>query len=136
MSDLKELASSLLSRTVIADINAVAVTDLYRIPVGKILVVDRLIFHTATATLGGCDDLNVGGGADAASPAWIDALNGIGDMTGTADFYIVRADGNENIVFDGDDATAANRVFALSVIDGADAANGVTVDLFGYLFDS
>lgn len=136
MADLKEKAISLLSSTAVADMNAVAVTELYQVPPGKILIPVELIVHSVSATLAGCDDVNFGGGADAASPVWIDANGGLADCTAAGDFYILRADGNENIVIDGDDATAANRVFAMDIVNGADAANGCTLDLFGYLIDS
>ncbi len=136
MPDLRENAISLLSSTVVADMNAAATTKLYSVPAGKILIPVELVFHSPTATLAGADDINYGGGADSASPVWVDANGGIADMTAVGDFYILRADANENIVIDGDDATAANREFSMTIVNGADAANGVTIDLFGYLIDS
>jgi len=139
MPELRENAISLLRRTVIADFNAAAISTLYAVPVGKILIPDMLVFHSNDASLAatGTGDVNIGGGSDdCISPVWIDAWAGFEDMTAVGDYYILRADAAENIVIDGDNATAADRVFALEVVTGADGTPTVTVDLFGYLFDS
>ena len=137
MPELRENCIALLSSTAIADLNAAATTTLFAVPVGKILIPDQIVVHSNAGTLAatGTMDINYGGGADSASPVWIDANAGLEDMTATGDFYILRADANENIVIDGDDATAGNRVFSLTVVTGSDA-NGATFDLFGYLIDS
>ena len=137
MADLRENAITLLGSVAIADFNAAATTDIFVVPAGKILIPTMVVFHSNDGTLvaTGTGDANLGGGADSASPAWVDAFAGFEDMTATGDFYVLRADGNENIVIDGDDATAANRVFSVTVVTGSDA-NGVTIDLFGYLIDS
>jgi len=138
MPDLKEHAISLLSRTVIADFNAAAVSELYRVPAGKILIIDQIVFHSNDASLAatGTGDVNIGGGDAADAPVWVDAWAGFEDMANTGDFFILRADANENIVFDGDDATVDHRRVTLAVVTGADGTPAVTVDLFGYLFDS
>ena len=51
-------------------------------------------------------------------------------------FMILRADSDDYIAVDGDDATAADRTFGIEIVDGADAANGATIDVWGYLIDS
>ncbi len=137
MADLKELGITLLGRVVIADFNAAATHDIYRVPPGKILIPVEVIFHSNGGTLvaTATGDVNLGGGADSASPVWVDAFAGFEDMTATGDYYIRRNDGGEFTVIDGDDATEANRVFSITIVTGSDA-NGVTIDLFGYLIDS
>jgi hypothetical protein len=137
MPDLKESAISLLGRVVVADLNAAATTVIYKVPVGKILIIDQLIVHSNTGTLvaTGTMDINFGAGAASEAVPWIQADASLEDMTATGDFYIFRMDGGENIVIDGDDSTVANRDFSLTVVTGSDA-NGATFDLFGYLIDS
>ncbi|KKN31260.1 hypothetical protein LCGC14_0825760 [marine sediment metagenome] len=137
MPDLKERAIALLSSTVIADLNAAATTKLYSVPAGKILIPTQIVVHSNGGTLvaSGTMDINYGGGADSATPVWVDAHAGLEDMTATGDFYIITADDNENIVIDGDAGTPADREFSLTVVTGSDA-NGATFDLFGYLIDS
>ena len=138
MPDLRENCIALLSSTTIADLNAAATTKLYSVPPGKILIPVEIVVHSNDASLAatGTMDINYGGGADSASPVWIDANAGLEDMANTGDFYILRADGNENIVIDGDDATPANREFSLTVVTGPDGTPAATFDLFGYLIDS
>jgi len=138
MPVLRENAMCLLSSTVIADLNTGGYTRLFQVPAGKILIPDQIVIHSATGTLvaTGTGDINIGGSStNAATPVWVDAWAAFEEITDSADFYILRADNNENIVIDGDNATAANREFGIFIVTGADA-NGATFDLFGYLIDS
>ncbi len=136
MPDLKERAIALISSTTIADMSAAAVSELYAVPPGKQLIVDSIVLHTASATLVGLDDVDIGGGAAAKTPVLHDNVTALAEITAVNTYYRLRADTNDIVNIDGDDATVANRVLNLSVVDGAAGANSVIVDVFGYLIDS
>ncbi len=137
MADLKELAISLLARTVVADVQTGTTRNvLYTVPPGKRAIIDQVVIHTPTGSLAGMNDVDFGGGAIGATPVWIDNETGIVDMTTVEDFMILRADSDDHIAIDGDDATAADRDFVAYVVTGATGAYGATFDVFGYLIDS
>ena len=135
MPDLRENCMALLSRTVIADIEADAPTLnlLYTCPPGKKCIIEAVIAHSNTASMAGATDMDFGGGAAAATPVFLDAFAGFADMTAVDDYYVLRPAAGEYIMLQGDDATAANRTFGVLVTAGATAAGGISMDVFGIL---
>lgn len=140
MSDkLSDNALTVLSSTVVADVQTDAPTlhTFYTCPVGKRLIVDALVIRDATADLDGMADCDFGGGADAASPAWIDNETGIGDIMSDVGIYMtLRNDDASKVIIDGDDLTIVNRSFGMLITAGSTGAAGATFDLIGYLIDS
>ena len=138
MAGIENIAPVVLSRTVVADVmlDAPTLNELYTVPPGKRAIITEVILHTPTATLAGMNDVDFGGGAAAITPAWLNNETGIGDMTAVEDYMVLRNDSNDIAAIDGDNATAANRIFGMYIVSGSTAAAGVTVDTIGYLIDS
>lgn len=132
--DAKEKGIMLLSSTTVVDMETGAKQVLYTPPPGKRGIPTELIIRDPSGTLGGCDDVDFGTGANA--DTWLNAELGIGDMTATTDFMVLRADSDEYTIIDGDAAALADRQFGLKVINGSDAAATAIIDVFGYQFDS
>ena len=138
MADLKESAITLLSSTAIADMTTDAPTiySLYSAPTGKQALITRVVVHSNSASLAGCNDVNFGGGAAAATPVWMDAEAHLAGMTSASMYWSITADDAVQTLIDGDDATAANRTFAMGVVSGSTGSSTAVVDVFGYLIDS
>jgi len=140
MSDLKELGIQLLKTTtgviVGTDGNA-AKTILYTTPEGKRMIPVFVVLRDPSHTLVGCNDVDFGTGAACATESFLNAEAGIVDMTAVTDYMILSAMGDEYTIVDGDAAAAVDREFGCYVNAGATQANAtVTMDVFGYLFDS
>jgi len=132
--DAKEKGIMLLSSTAGVDMETGAKQVLYTPPAGKRGIPLELIIRDPSGTLAGCDDADFGTGADA--DTWLNNETGIGEMTATTDFMVLRADSDEYTIIDGDAAALADRQFGIKVINGSDAAATTTIDVFGYQFDS
>lgn len=111
------------------------VHTIFTAPPGKRAIVEFVVFCENTVSLVGMTDVNLGGGADAASPAWNDAED-LSTITFVDASKIVWSDRNFVTPIDGDDATPANRNFGIEVVAGSTAAGFVTVMAFGFLIDS
>lgn len=134
MADAKEKGIMLLGSTSSIDMETGAKQVIATCPAGKRWIVTEIVIRDPSATLAGCDDVDFGTGTNAG--AWLNNETGIGDMTATTDFMVLRADSNEYTIIDGDAAALVDRQFGLKVIDGSDSAGTVTIDVFGYQFDS
>lgn len=136
MADLKERAISLLVSAYVADMQSDSPTlnVLYTIPTGKRCIIDQVVIRDPSASLAGMNDVDFGWGATALG--WLNNETGIGDMTATTDFMVLRADSDEYTIGDGDDSTVANRSFGMYVVSGSTGAASAYVDVFGYLLDS
>lgn len=135
MADVKEKAIVLLSSSTGVDMTTGAKQALYTTPAGKRDIPIELVIRDPSASLAGCDDVDFGSGTNAGS--WLNNETGIGDMTATTDFMVLRADSDEYTIIDGDAAALVDRQFGIKVIDGADSGSPTaTVDVFGYRFDS
>jgi hypothetical protein len=135
MADLRENAITLLSSTVIdAILDVPTVHVLYTCPPGKQVIVDHVLAHSNTDDLTGMDDMNFGGGAAGVTPVWLDAGDLSSMSTALSALKLVPA--GAVVILDGDDATAADRAFAVEVVAGSTGAANVTLDVFGYLIDS
>lgn len=134
MADVKEKTIALMSVTTGVNMQTGAKLVLFTVPPGKRFVPTEIIIIDPSATLGGCDDVDFGSGTNAGS--WLNNETGIGDMTATTDFMVLRADSDEYTIIDGDAAALVDRQFGLKVIDGSDGAGTATIMVFGVLFDS
>lgn len=130
MADAKEKGIMLLSSTSSVDMETGAKQVLATPPPGKRWIITEVIIRDPSGTLGGCDDADFGTGTNA--DTWLNNETGIGDMTATTDYMVLRADSNEWAIVDGDAATLVDRQFGIKVIDGSDAAATATIDVFGY----
>jgi len=140
MADVKEKGIALLSSTtgVIVGTNGnAAKTILYTVPAGKRAIITHVILRDPSVTLAGCNDVDFGTGIASATENFLNNETGIVDMTAVTDFMVLTAESNEYTIIDGDNATANMREFGIYVVAGAtSAAATVTIDVFGYLFDS
>ncbi len=140
MSDSKEKVIALLKTTtgvIIGTSGNAAKTILYTIPAGKRAIPVFVILRDPSASLTGCNDVDFGTGAASATPNFINNETGIEDMTATTDYMILTTSSEEYTIIDGDAAAAVDREFGIYVVAGAtSAAATVTIDVFGYLFDS
>lgn len=135
MADVKEKAIVLLSSSTGVDMTTSAKQALYTTPAGKRDIPIELVIRDPSASLAGCDDVDFGSGTNAGS--WLNNETGIGDMTATTDFMVLRADSNEYTIIDGDAGALVDRQFGIKVINGADSGSPTaTIDIFGYRFDS
>lgn len=134
MADWKEKGISLLSSTTSVNMATGAKQVLYTPPEGKRMVPIEVVVRDPSATMAGCDDADFGSGTNA--DTWLNNETGLGDMTATTDFMVLRADSDEYTIIDGDAAALVDRQFGIKVIDGSDGAATATIDTFGYLFDS
>ncbi len=136
MADLKELGIVVLSTTtgVNMTLDVPTLNTLYTVPPGKLCIIDQVIVHSNSADLVGMTDVDFGGGVLAATPPWKDAENGLADMTAVNDFFIVRSDDAETAMLDGDDSTAANRIFGMLVTLGSTGAANASITVYGTLF--
>ena len=140
MADVKEKGIALLSSTtgVIVGTNGnAAKTILYTVPAGKRAIITHVILRDPSVTLAGCNDVDFGTGAASATQNFLNNETGIVDMTAVTDFMTLVAVSDEYTIIDGDAAAAVDREFGIYVVAGAtSAAATVTIDVFGYLFDS
>lgn len=134
MADAKEKGIMLLGSKTSVDMETNAKQTLCTAPAGKRWIPTMIVIRDPSATLDGCDDVDFGTGANA--DTWLNNETGITDMTATTDFMVLRADSDEYTIIDGDAAALADRQFGLKIIDGSDGAATVTIDVFGYQFDS
>ena len=124
MGELKEKAICKLATVSGIDMNAVAATALYTVPLGKHCIVTHVVLYNATADL---DTANFGfgyaaGEADVIAPAVHAALTG-------ADLYeVVQAMAGAAIGQDDGD------VFSIGVDIADGEAATLDVDVFGYLY--
>lgn len=140
MSDMNEQCISLLKTTtgVIVGTNGNgAKTILYTCLAGKRFIPVFVVLRDPSASLAGCNDVDFGTGAACATQNFINNETGIVDMTETTDYMILTTSSEEYTIVDGDAAAAVDREFGIYVVTGAtSAAATVTIDVFGYLFDS
>ena len=136
MPALNENAITKLSTTTIADMQSDTPTlnPLYTVPTGKRAIITMVVIRDPSATLAGMNDVDFGSGAIPTD--WLNNETGIGDMTATTDFMVLVAPSDEYSIIDGDNATAANRIFGMYVVSGSTGAATAVIDVFGYLFDS
>lgn len=114
-----------------------AKTILHTCPAGKRMIPVFVILRDPSASLAGCNDVDFGTGAACATENFINNETGIVDMTATTDYMILTTSSDEYTIIDGDAAAAVDREFGIYVVAGAtSAAATVTIDVFGYLFDS
>lgn len=132
--DSKEKGIMLLSSTASVNMATGAKQVLYTPSAGKRGIPTQIVVRDPSATMAGCDDVDFGTGANA--DTWLNNETGLGDMTATTDFMVLRADSDEYTIIDGDAAALADRQFGIKVIDGSDGAATATIDVFGYQFDS
>jgi hypothetical protein len=135
MADIKTVTITRLSRTTGVDMNADVPTlnELYTVPFGKKCIIDSVVIHSNNASLAGMNDVDFGAGAAAITPAWLNNETGIGDMTTVNSWMVLRADSDDYVMIDGDDATAADRTFSMYTVSGSTGAATATIDVFGYL---
>lgn len=136
MGDVKENGIMRLSTTTSVDMAAAAKTILYTVPEGKRAIITHVILRDPSATAAGCDDADFGTGAASATQNFLNNETGIGDMTAITDFMTLVAVSDEYTIIDGDAAAAVDREFGITIVDGSDGACTMTIDVFGYLFDS
>ena len=134
MADVKEKTIALMSVTTGVNMATGAKQVLFTAPAGKRFVPTEIIIIDPSATMAGCDDVDFGSGTNADS--WLNNETGLGDMTVTTDFMVLRSDSDEYTIIDGDAAALVDRQFGLKVIDGSDGAATATIMVFGILFDS
>lgn len=133
---LAENADVLLAVVKLVDVNAdAAYRPLYLVPNGYSMIPSRLRIRENSASLAGMDDINIGGGAAAATPAWLDAATGMEALTSAGMCWetTVAAEAVTTPV-NGDDATVANRTFGVQLIAGSTGAATVTFEVWGSLF--
>lgn len=110
---------------------------LYTCPEGKRFIPVFVVLRDPSGTLVGCNDADFGTGTACATENFINEETGIVEMTATTDYMILTTSSNEYTIIDGDAADAVDREFGIQIIAGATAAAAtVTIDVFGYLFDS
>ena len=136
MADLKEVCEALLGKVDTLAMNTNAETELFTVPPGKKAIITKVIVYDVSATMAGCDDVNFGAGAAGAGVVWLDAVSALADCTAALDYYILAQAAGEYTLIDGDDATLANRIFNIDIVDGSDGAATASVAVFGFLFDS
>lgn len=134
MADVKEKTIALMSVTTGVNMATGAKQVLFTVPAGKRFVPTEVIIIDPSADMSGCDDVDFGSGTNAGS--WLNNETGIGDMTATTDFMVLRSDSEEYTIIDGDAVALVDRQFGLKVIDGSDGAATATIMVFGILFDS
>jgi len=136
MGDMRENGIMRLSTTTAVDMAAAAKTILFTVPEGKRAIITHVILRDPSATADGCDDVDFGTGAACATVNFLNNETGITDMTATTDFMVLVAVSDEYTIIDGDAAAAVDREFGIYPVDGSDGACTMTIDVFGYLFDS
>ena len=136
MAYAKERGIMLLGSTDAVNMAAAAKTILYTVPAGKRAIITHVILRDPSATADGCDDVDFGTGAAAGTPNFLFTVTSITDMTATTDFMILTPADDEYTIIDGDAAAAVDREFGIYPVDGSDGACTMTIDVFGYLFDS
>ena len=134
MAKLKRTGLSILSITTGVDMETGAKQVLYTANAGDRMIPVELIVFDPSATMDGCDDVDFGTGANA--DTWLNNETGLGDMTATTDFMVLRADSDEYTIIDGDAVALADRQFGVKVINGSDGAATASIILLGIEFDS
>lgn len=136
MADLRESADSVLGKLTALAMNTNAMTAIFTVPPGKMAVVTKVVVCSVSATMAGCDDVNLGAGAAGAGVVFLDNVTALADCTAAKDYYSLAQAAGEYTSIDGDDATVANRTFNIDIVDGADAGATADVLAFGFLVDS
>lgn len=125
MGELREKAIVKLAAVTSIDMNAVASTVLYNVPIGKSCVITHVILKNASVTL---DTADFGLGYDGAETDVIGHAVLGGNLSATSKFRKVEpADGAEVGQPDADVLS-----FGVDIVQGAPAT--MDVDVFGYLF--
>lgn len=128
MADLREnVAFALLASVSGVDMQAVAKTDLFTVPVGKKCVITGVVVRQPTASLAGGNDYDLGDGA--AADTWKTGAD-FSSMTLTTHYHIATEMWTTKVVFDAGD------VFGIKPITGSTLAATATLDVYGYLFDA
>ena len=131
MGHLRELAVKKLATVTGIDAKAVAVTSLYTVPAGKVMIPMFVVIRCTTFTVGakGVQVIASFGGNAA---TYDDYLNSVTYTVAALGFQVDRvADATEVVT------QAAGDVFSISIETGSDATTETwAVDLFGYLVDA
>jgi len=117
-----------------AELDAPTLHNLYTCPRTKKAIIDHLRFHSNAGSLAGMNDIDIGGGAAAVTPAWKTTAD-VSSMT-TAQMEMKISSDGAVVIIDGDDATVANRTLSARVIAGATTTTTVIIEVWGYLIDS
>ncbi len=137
---LEENGFGLLGFADDVDMNADAtLRAIYTVPVGKIHYPVAILIHEVSATLAGCDDVDFGGGAACITPGWRETITELAGLTAAGDSAWIFSNLAINTPcggVDGDDATAADRIFGILLVEGSTDAATASFKVFGFQEDS
>ena len=119
MAHLRELAPTILESTSGVDMQAVAATTLFTVPVGKVAYIQSVVIRDPSASMAG--------GTDYDFTQWRQTVD-LSSLTTLNTDYIVL-DGN-NVKYQ---ELAAATTFQITVVTGTTAACTATIDVIGYL---
>ena len=126
MSDLREIADTLLASVPSVDLNAVAETTLFTCPAGKSCIITKVIirFATGAGLPMGTMECSFGWNTGNADDVIANALR---VLTAATNYLIIAAEGDAEIGL-------TTGVFKIDVQVAEGAALTATVEVFGYLF--
>jgi len=127
MSELNELALTLLASVPSVDMKTAGKTDLYTVPAGKLMYPFAVIIRKTSASLAGGTDYDFGVGANC--DTWKQSVDLSSMTTPVTDYWIIAAATKFTYCVAAD-------VFGIKVITGSTAACTATIDVIGYLADA
>ena len=126
-------ASQRLARVEDVDLNAVATTDLYTVPTGKIALITHVFLHSLSATAG---TAVVTFGEKSGTKAEWRGNQTLSNMTTLGDYTVIYMDQGTSGTPESSPQFAAADVFVIDVGTAAGSASTVTADVYGYLMDA
>jgi len=124
MTALKEVALTMMVSVPAVDMQTVAKTTLYTVPVGKTFYPSHIMIRNPSASLAGGIDYDFGTGVDA--DTWLQAVD-LSDMTTpTTDYKIVTLSAKSARCESGSE-------FGIKPITGSTVPATATIDVFGRL---
>ena len=136
MPDLKEKSISLLGSATLNGQTTASKQNIYTVPIGKVMIVDHVVFRDPTATLVGLVDLDLGG--NALCDDWLLQIT-LAGLTATTDYAKAtqpeQAAGPPIVPVKVTEYAAA-AIFGVYINTGSSGAASFDIDLFGYLKDA
>lgn len=130
MANLLENALGLVASVSGIDFNAVAATNLYTVPAGKLFIPHSVMIHEITAAM-------------ALSDATFGKVGALTDFLNTQDFNLLNAAGSAGICQPVTNANivkiieyVAGDVFAIDITTAVGGACTATVSVFGFVLDA
>ena len=130
MSELKEIAITLLASATVHVKAGDGKQTAYTVPTGKKAVITHVVIRNPTGSMAGGTDFDIGSGANA--DTWRQTIN-LATLTATTDYIVIPNIAATPVKYTIEVAAAA---FGIKPITGATADVDATMDVFGYEMDA